>query len=691
MRWEKHWTNIWQHLRDVKSMILHSVAHSLFCRMISSSHENHSHSKRWRSDSNSNDSSWLWRNFQDELTNISAAVKKYKICRNIILNKSPVKRTKFEYVSILQLLVFHEKTIILQFVDRFIELNFFFRLFMLREKVELILRERRIESNLKKHWLDRFLIKHFEYRSKFLRHLDQKRQFNSDSIVFQQWFELIRKTCDHYHINCENIYNMNEKNFMMKMKNIIKWISSSHVNLIRLTSFLLWLSNYALISHELRMLKTFFSKIIVRRNVKNVFFVHSENRKWVTTIQLMSSRDRIFRSLMIFSEKIIQKTWINTWSYSMYEIFNNDWIDNELDLAWLKDLFHFETAHLSDRRLLIINDHASHVFVEFVKFCWQMNIVSLCLSFHTTHYLQSLNVDCFVSLNKICRKKLKEKNKTNVMHIIKFDFFTFLKKARQKIMTEAIMMSSWAKIDMILWMIFHFVSNSLTNSDLYFYDSSQMLNQLTIKISRFNISSSSIEITNLNKTLINKQKIETLIELLNEYTSIYKLKLSRIKKTMNTMIVITILAQDSIKLLFKTNMTKKTRKKKTKEDDRKRYKFAYERVLTETVIKKHKENEIKRMKEVTQKKKTFETKKMISIERKRVHMKEMISRKRKREEARIIKKLEKASKFKRAYRRRLLHSSISVQTSTILKNSTLSMKKIEARRSTPSWEIYVYE
>jgi hypothetical protein len=153
---------------------------------------------------------------------------------------------------------------------------------------------------------------------------------------------------------------------------------------------------------------------------------------------------------------------------------------------------------------------------------------------------------------------------------------------------------------------------------------------------------------------------------------------------MNTMIVITILAQDSIKLLFKTNMTKKTRKKKTKEDDRKRYKFAYERVLTETVIKKHKENEIKRMKEVTQKKKTFETKKMISIERKRVHMKEMISRKRKREEARIIKKLEKASKFKRAYRRRLLHSSISVQTSTILKNSTLSMKKIEARRSTPS-------
>jgi hypothetical protein len=157
------------------------------------------------------------------------------------------------------------------------------------------------------------------------------------------------------------------------------------------------------------------------------------------------------------------------------------------------------------------------------------------------------------------------------------------------------------------------------------------------------------------------------------------------------MIINAVLAQNSIKLLFRTNMTRETRKKKAKKDDRKKYKFAYERVLIETVIKKHKKNEIKKMKEIIQKKKTFETKKMISIEKKRIHMKEMINRKRKREEARIIKKLEKASKFKRAYRRRLFHSSIaeqkssiSVQTSTILKNSILSMKKIEARSSTSS-------
>jgi hypothetical protein len=106
---------------------------------------------------------------------------------------------------------------------------------------------------------------------------------------------------------------------------------------------------------------------------------------------------------------------------------------------------------------------------------------------------------------------------------------------------------------------------------------------------------------------------------------------------MNAMIVITILIEKSIKLLFRINMTKKTRKKKAKKDDRKEYRFAYDRVLIETMTRQHKESEIKKMKKVRQKKKTSEIKKMITIEKKRIHMKKMTSRKRKRKEVKIAK------------------------------------------------------
>jgi hypothetical protein len=70
-----------------------------------------------------------------------------------------------------------------------------------------------------------------------------------------------------------------------------------------------------------------------------------------------------------------------------------------------------------------------------------MNIVSLCFSSHITHYLQSLDVDCFDSLNKAYQKQLNKRNKIEVMHIIKLNFLAFLREARKEIIIELIIRS----------------------------------------------------------------------------------------------------------------------------------------------------------------------------------------------------------------------------------------------------------
>jgi hypothetical protein len=70
-----------------------------------------------------------------------------------------------------------------------------------------------------------------------------------------------------------------------------------------------------------------------------------------------------------------------------------------------------------------------------------MNIVSLCLSFHITHYLQSLDVDCFDSFNKAYRKQLEKRNKIEVMQINKLKFLAFLKEAKEEIIIESIIRS----------------------------------------------------------------------------------------------------------------------------------------------------------------------------------------------------------------------------------------------------------
>ncbi len=67
-----------------------------------------------------------------------------------------------------------------------------------------------------------------------------------------------------------------------------------------------------------------------------------------------------------------------------------------------------------------------------------MNIVFLCLSFHITHYLQSLDVDYFDSLNKAYRKQLEKRNKIEMMQINKLNFLAFLKNAKKEIMIASI-------------------------------------------------------------------------------------------------------------------------------------------------------------------------------------------------------------------------------------------------------------
>ncbi len=92
------------------------------------------------------------KKFQNEISIVKTTVKKYKVCRNIIINnKSRVKRIMTEYFMNRQLLASHEEETILKFVNDFTALRFSPRLSMLKEKVELILREREHNVDLSIH------------------------------------------------------------------------------------------------------------------------------------------------------------------------------------------------------------------------------------------------------------------------------------------------------------------------------------------------------------------------------------------------------------------------------------------------------------------------------------------------------------------------------------------------------------
>jgi hypothetical protein len=153
-----------------------------------------------------------------------------------------------------------------------------------------------------------------------------------------------------------------------------------------------------------------------------------------------------------------------------------------------------------------------------------------------------------------------------------------------------------------------------------------MLKQLSQHDNRFMISSSSLISTILNKISINQSKLKNLLQSLNFYTLNHRIKLSRVKKTIDLLSADLILARNATKMLFKANITKKTRKK-IKANIIETFRTSFERVLIENEVIRLREEEIKKSEDVMLKKMTAKIKKSVAAEKKRVHAKEMTMRK----------------------------------------------------------------
>ena len=96
-----------------------------------------------------------------------------------------------------------------------------------------------------------------------------------------------------------------------------------------------------------------------------------------------------------------------------------------------------------------------------------IDIVSLCLLSHTTHFLQLLNVEYFESISKIYKKQLKVKNEMSKMYISKVNYLEFYKNTKEQSITQTTIM--FAKI-VIVKRFFLFMCKMLKNLNLYFFD-----------------------------------------------------------------------------------------------------------------------------------------------------------------------------------------------------------------------------
>jgi hypothetical protein len=116
----------------------------------------------------------------------------------------------------------------------------------------------------------------------------------------------------------------------------------------------------------------------------------------------------------------------------------NGWTDEIISFAWLQVFDEFTSFRIQkgEYRLLLMDNHGSHLTYDFIELCWTKRIIPYCFIPHTTHGCQPLDDTPFQVLKHYYKQY---NNETvfwggNAKH--KADFFTGIHDVRTKSLTK---------------------------------------------------------------------------------------------------------------------------------------------------------------------------------------------------------------------------------------------------------------
>jgi hypothetical protein len=130
-------------------------------------------------------------------------------------------------------------------------------------------------------------------------------------------------------------------------------------------------------------------------------------------------------------------------------VTENGWTDDFVSPEWLRNTFipqaRRKTPDKTEKIVLILDGHGSHVTAQFVADAKEANVEVFCLPPHTTHKLQPLDVGCFGPMKKRWMEHCEDTIERTGDPIEKSAFVREYLRIRRDAMTENIVRSSFRK------------------------------------------------------------------------------------------------------------------------------------------------------------------------------------------------------------------------------------------------------
>jgi hypothetical protein len=262
-----------------------------------------------------------------------------------------------------------------------------------------------------------------EIKSAYLTPIDKARKKADSALYYSLYFELIGQKMTQYNILPENIYNMDEKGF--------------------------------LIGFLQKARRVFTKEAFDSGRLRNIS--QDGNREWITVLATICADGTTLSPGLIYQAVSgnIQDSWLQDFDPKQQSCFfassPTGWTNDDLGYSWLTTVFDRETKGRArngrDWRLLIVDGHGSHINMRFIDYCHLHRILLAVYPPHSTHRLQPLDVSLFSPLATFYSQELDQfsLDSEGLTRLTKRDFFRLFWAAYKKAFIAKNIQSGWQR------------------------------------------------------------------------------------------------------------------------------------------------------------------------------------------------------------------------------------------------------
>ena len=271
------------------------------------------------------------------------------------------------------------------------------------------------------HWTARFIARHPEIATMVAHAMDRERALSCNKKNIESYFKRLYDVIHRYHIDPVDVWNFDEKGFLMGQGNK---------------------------KNEL---------VIARVKSKKAHHIQDSSREWVTLVEAASATGGRLPAFYIYKGAAHYDGWhrgdidpLTSFTYTW-----NGWTNDQATLHWLKNHFnvHAPPSRPNAHRHLLCDNHSSHDNFEFIEFCLDQNIHLFFLPSHTTRILQPLDVGIFSPFDRACNKERSNWDAKQPLHtpLHKGDFIPLCERARKQGLRVEVVCAAWKKTGLHPW------------------------------------------------------------------------------------------------------------------------------------------------------------------------------------------------------------------------------------------------